>query len=220
MPRTSKSLTADIGSRLEKLKDSDRETVQVAEIASLLDDAIQALHRPMPPIDPRFYLELESLADYIRNTRSEIAALRPDTVKEEYLQTASDELDAIVAATADATNAIMDATEQIEAAAAETSDAVKAVLTAASTDIYEACTFQDITGQRITKVIDALKGVEEKIDGLLKAFGPDAGDTKAARPPQKKAPKESKDDNLLNGPQKPGEAKSQDEIDAIFNSLD
>jgi len=211
------NLALTLGARLEKLKMKSDSTINIADISGLLDDAIGALNRPMPSLDPHFYSELESVAEYIQTTRSEIAALRPDTVKEEYLQTAADELDAIVEATADATNEIMDAAEMVEKAAENVPDEAKAALTDAMTKIYEACTFQDITGQRITKVVSALKGIEEKIDGLLAAFGPE---TKQAPAKKAKKKKELTDEDLLNGPQKKGEAKTQDEIDALFNSLD
>ena len=114
--------------------------------------------------------ELEALAKYIQDAKKEIAALSPDEVKDDYLPTASDELDAIIDATADATNAIMDSTEVIEDVMAEVNSKAADKLMAATTQIYEACGFQDITGQRITKVVSTLKNIEEKVDGLLDVF--------------------------------------------------
>ncbi len=211
---------SDLGARIEALKEKSDETVNVSDIQNLLDDVIGVLNRPMPPTDPRFYTELESVAQYIQNTRAEIAALRPDSVKEEYIQTAADELDAIVEATAEATHTIMDAAELIEDATDKATDDVQKALTEATTKIYEACTFQDITGQRITKVVNALKGIEEKIDDLLAAFGADSGQASAKKKQKKKSQDEITDEDLLNGPQHKGDAKSQDEIDALFDSIE
>ena len=169
------------------------------------------------------YLELKHLAEFIQDTKTEIAALRPDVVKSQYLPTAADELDAIVAATAQATNTIMDAVDAISAAGSspEITDAV--------TKIYEACTFQDITGQRITKVIKVLKVIEERIDRLLIAVGGSEpmplSQLDLASPSTDQdsidalfgtAEQDRSDARLLNGPQLPANATSQDEIDALL----
>ena len=41
----------------------------------------------------------------------------------------------------------------------------------AVTQIYEACSFQDITGQRITKVVTTLKAIEGKVAHIISTFG-------------------------------------------------
>lgn len=168
------------------------------------------------------YAELEQLAAYIDAAKSEIAEIRPHDVKEEYLPNATDELDAIVEATADATNAIMDSCEVVESVMGDVSDDVSTTLTDATTRIYEACTFQDITGQRIGKVVTALKNIEERIDALLHTLGDEA-----VAPAKKKTAKskaEQKQDitdaDLLEGPQLGDKAKSQAEIDDLLASFD
>jgi len=172
------------------------------------------------------FAELESLAKYIQDAKTEIAALRPDEVKQDFLPTASDELDAIVEATADATNAIMDATETLEEVMSSMQGEAMEKMMTATTMIYEACGFQDITGQRITKVVKTLQDIEEKVDALLAAFDGDAAGTAAAKPGKKarKAKQETKkeitDADLLNGPQSADKAKSQAEIDALFAGFD
>jgi len=167
------------------------------------------------------FSELEKLAAYIQDAKKEIAALRPQEVKEDFLPRASDELDAIIGATADATNAIMDATEIVEDVMAGLKDKPADQLMTATTAIYEACTFQDITGQRITRVVQTLQDIESKVDGLLTAF--DTGEGKATKiKTLKKKPekKEITDADLLNGPQDADKATSQAEIDALLASFD
>src|SRR6202012_3244408 len=87
------------------------------------------------------------------------------------LPTATDELDAIVGATEEATNGILQAVEVIEGLTAEMDPAVAEKITDAVTQVYESCNFQDITGQRITKVVKALMHIETKVDALVAAFG-------------------------------------------------
>lgn len=191
-------------------------------------------------VDGKILAELSNLAKYIRAAKREIAAIRPDDVKMEYLPKAADELDAVVEATAEATNAIMDACEIVEGVMGDVSAEASAKLMEATTSIYEACTFQDITGQRITKVVKAMKHIEERIDALMDAFGSKRGKSKAQptpRPdpnksnsntPEPKANSQATtgktekitDADLLEGPQLGGKAKSQAEIDDLFASFD
>ena len=72
-----------------------------------------------------------------------------------------------------------------------------AKLQAATTQIYEACSFQDITGQRITKIVATLKAIEGKVAHIIGTFGP-SSDARAAR-----GPHIASDADLLNGPQLP-----------------
>jgi chemotaxis protein CheZ len=166
------------------------------------------------------FAELESLASYIQSVKSEIADIRPDEVKENYLPLAADELDAIVDATAEATNAIMDAAEIIEQVAGKTTADVSGELRNATTRIYESCGFQDITGQRITKVVRALKNIEEKVDRLMAAFGGETAPSASAKKPEKKKDGPITDENLLEGPQLKNKGSSQEEVDALLASFD
>lgn len=176
--------------------------------------------------DAKILHELGDLAKFIRAAKREIAAIRPDDVKDEYLPKAADELDAVVEATADATNVIMDACEVVEGVMSDVSGEVSTKLMDATTRIYEACTFQDITGQRIGKVVVAMKHIEERIDALIGAFG-----GKNTRPKKKTVQTQSSapltantkgiaDADLLEGPQLGDKAKSQSEIDDLFASFD
>lgn len=213
---------AELGARLEELRRNRDDTVRISEVAEVVHSLMATLKGDLSASDLQIYNELESLASYIETARREIAALRPDEVKEEYLPTAADELDAIVEATAEATNAIMDATESVEKVMSHLPHEDADVLMEATTRIYEACGFQDITGQRITKVVRALKHIEQKIDALVDAFGQEIEKVKEVQPKPEAPPEPAPvtDADLLHGPQLKGEAKSQAEIDALFGSFD
>ena len=160
--------------------------------------------------------DLRELVQFIHQAKTEIAAIRPDEIKSRHLTIASDELDAIVSATEDATNEIMEAAEAVESIAADVSPAQADVIGDAVTRIYQACSFQDITGQRISKVVGALKHIEAKVESMLTLLG----GKEAAYVRVTKAVEAEVDENpeakLLNGPQLGGPATSQDEIDALF----
>jgi chemotaxis protein CheZ len=89
------------------------------------------------------------------------------------------ELDAVVETTADAANRIMDAAERINgfvtaARHAKDEAARGAALDGIENDIAEifvACSFQDITGQRVRNTLDNLKLVEERLSTALDKMG-------------------------------------------------
>lgn len=191
-----------------------------AEIVEVVQSIVTSLSGDLLPADLTMYRELESLATFIHEAKGEIAALRPHEIREKHLPTATDELDAIVDATAAATHTILDAVESIEKIIVTLPEAAGQGLGDHVMAIYQACSFQDITGQRINKVVRTLKQIEDKVEQLLSAFGDEvaqqrakaAAEAAAAAAPQK----EVRDDHLLNGPQLPEEAVSQADIDALF----
>ena len=207
--------------RLEELESKHGDTVRIADIAEVVESMMATLKGDVVGADLAIYAELESLARYIQTAKTEIARLRPDQVKEQYLPAAADQLDAIVEATAEATHTIMDATEIIEGVMENLDGENSQKLMDATTRIYEACEFQDITGQRITKVVNTLKDIEERIDALVAAFGSEIEKVKAEQPEaEEKEEKKDSDEKLVHGPQLPEDAKSQAEVDALLASFD
>jgi len=85
------------------------------------------------------------------------------------------ELEAVVQATEQAANQIMEAAEAIGTWIEQAGEdpAAIAAITERLNAIFEACTFQDLTGQRIRRAIDHLQKVEEMLDGLAPSL-PDA----------------------------------------------
>lgn len=167
--------------------------------------------------------ELDLIQDAIAKTKHEIATVHISGFKGAEMARVTHELDAVVAGTEQATQRILKCTEEIDSAANTLSAAVKHEHEQALahdiqdrvTQIFEACNFQDLTGQRISKVVATLKFIEEHIQHMLdiwggidsfKEFVPAAIDERAG------------DHKLLNGPKlddEPGHA-SQDDIDALF----
>ena len=151
---------------------------------------------------------LGMLADFIDSARRELAATRADDIVGQHLPAASDELDAIVLHTAEATGLILDECETLEAAVKDT--AFRSAVTGATAKIYEACSFQDITGQRVAKVVHTLKVIEATVGEMVRVFGTAAPN--AATP--------VRSDALLNGPQRSGLAMEQPAVDALLASFE
>lgn len=191
-----------------------------AEITEVVHSIVTTLSGDLSPADLTLYKELESLSKFIHEAKGELAALRPQDIRDKHLPTATDELDAIVSATADATHTILDAVESIERFSNALPDGAGQPLGDHVVAIYQACSFQDITGQRINKVVKTLKQIESKVDQLLCAFGDEVAQqrTKAAAEvaTAEKERQAAREEHLLNGPQLPQEAVSQADIDALF----
>jgi chemotaxis protein CheZ len=188
------------------------------EVAMIVRQVIESLGGEVAPADLKFYTELEALSRFIREAKHEIAAIKPKDISLEHIPTATDELDAVVGATEEATNKIMDVCDEIQKIAESCSADIKDKLVACTTSVFEACNFQDITGQRITKVVETLKQIDSRVEALVRAMGEElhrgegAGDHTPkhvhAADPEK---------GLLNGPQLKHKAASQDDIDRLLS---
>jgi len=188
-------------------------TSRLRDSHGFLDRVIGELRSVQSPQKDTLVGVLQYLSDHIRVTRSEIGALRGDQVNPQLFGNTADELEEIVSETARAANRIMDAAEAIETVATAVDPASAAALMEAVTNIYEASSFQDITGQRITKAVRALQSMEAKLASLMDAFGPPDG-TDAPAPAEADG-----DARLLNGPQLEKNVSRQTDIDALFESL-
>lgn len=210
----------DVERQLAELR-KRRLHVDPQDILGIVESVMGSLHGDGSSLNGKLHADIEALAIYISTVKAEIAEIAADKINAEYVPTASDELSAIVGATELATNSIFEAVEVIEELSQEMEPDMAERVTTAVTSIYEACGFQDITGQRISKVVKALQSIEEKVQDLLVAFGEDAG---TARPNRQKEPAasapESGDKSLMNGPQLPDNANSQAAIDALLASFD
>ena len=83
----------------------------------------------------------------------------------------------------------------------------------------------DVRPRQHQEVVRALQEIESKVDDLIRAFGEDNEASEARRRAREirraaEAQEAITDGDLLEGPQLPNSAVSQDDIDALFNSLD
>src|SRR5262249_2477744 len=114
-------------------------------------------------MDARVYGEIREIAQYIESMRKKIGMLQVNELKNSRIPSAGQELSAIVESTEQATNTIMECAEAVMAADASDPAAYKAMVEAKMLIIFEACSFQDITGQRIAKVVETLEHIETRV---------------------------------------------------------
>ncbi|MEP3628670.1 MAG: protein phosphatase CheZ [Hyphomicrobiales bacterium] len=165
--------------------------------------------------------ELDQIYEAIAKTKAEIASINSAGMQQSG-STPEDELDAVVSGTESATNQILNAVEQVEADATTLANTlvgdeglIAVNIQEKVLSIYEACNFQDITGQRITKVVEALRFVSERTDRMIEIWG--GMDSFEGVEAESMDTREG-DDRLKNGPslETDDNVASQDDIDALF----
>jgi chemotaxis protein CheZ len=171
----------------------------------------------------RIQVDIADISGRIKATKAEIAALRHPLAQEDKFVIASEELGAVVRATEVATNTIIASAEELEEIVHELRSQLPEGYQSSRvndmneviTRIYEACNFQDLTGQRINKVVRALTFIEERVESMMSVWHKQDFATMPLPPSIIKA-----DDNLpLTGPAEPDQGAgniSQSDIDALF----
>lgn len=168
-------------------------------------------------------LELKEIYDAIEDTKKEILTIHQSGVNGMEISRVTDELGAIVAGTERATEGILASTEQIDQRAGdlvaalqdETLQGFASDIQDQAVGIFEACNFQDLTGQRITKVISAFRFIEERVIHMMEIWG---GVDSFATIETEELEHRKGDRALLNGPalEDDEDIASQDDIDALF----
>jgi chemotaxis protein CheZ len=162
--------------------------------------------------------ELAELREQLALIQSEVAAIRHPRSTEDRISIAVAELRAIVYATETATNGILAVAEAIDSAA----ESIPRAASEGSVDmaveqihslvasLFTECAFQDITGQRVSRVVTTLEFVEQRVGTIIQVLGDSFDDMI----PPNQGPSGGID-GLLNGPSRSG-GVSQADIDSLF----
>ena len=196
--------------------------VRAAEVMTVLTDVRRSLQAQTESTHIEILRrELQEMSASIMHTRREIAAIKPEESGNNRIMAATGELDVIVSATERATSEILASAEQLQdiatalrenGVADETCDEIETHVI----NIFTACSFQDITGQRTTKVVNVLRYLEQRVNTMIEIWGVEGID------PDEAASEDSDtrpDSHLLEGPQLDGEGASQDDIDRILEDM-
>ena len=194
-------------------------TREVAEALALLET-----YRAKIEQCAKLKIELDLIHDAISRTKREIAVLHGKSFNGEEMARVNGELGAVVGGTEEATQQILEAAEAIDNAATALSkvtspDQQKLLseeIGERVVSIFEACNFQDLTGQRINKVMTTMKFIENHITVMMDIWG--GVDAIKVHAPAILDTREG-DARLLNGPKAAGDVghASQDDIDALFD---
>ena len=182
-------------------------------------DRIEAATRGRSSVEPvdRIRFDLVEMSKAIARTKTEVAAMKPDADHQGKFGEASEELDSVVQQTEAATSDILACAERIQEMAWTLREqgldpAVCDLLDAKATEVYTACSFQDLTGQRTRKVIGVLRYLEARINAMIDIWGLDG-----ARSAEAAGTSAIAGDNvLLNGPARPGQGLDQADVDMVM----
>lgn len=208
-----KSMMATAGSSGEQ-----QQSIAVELNKSILDD----LKAEMAQVAP-LKKELDEIYEAISKTKREIASMHVSGFEGDDMNRVTDELGAVVTGTETATENILTAAETIDDRAGTLSAMLSREDQGLAVDIqdqvvqiFESCNFQDLTGQRITKVVNTLRFIEDRIMRMMDIWGGLEGfkDVEIVDELRREG-----DEALLNGPALEGQddVASQDDIDALFN---
>ncbi len=211
-------MSSPVHSEIREAADSltSKDDISLVDILSLAEASIHSMKTFIDSLDSKVYEEFRGIAEYIQNTKLEIGNLQANDLTSNHIPGAGDELNLVVSSTEEATTKIMECAESVLDADSSDPKAYKELVEARMMDIFEACSFQDLTGQRISKVVETLEHIETRVGRFAAAIG--AGDNDAPANEKEAKRKKRKKDQILNGPAKDGEGVSQDDIDALLNS--
>src|ERR1700738_4108910 len=147
---------------------------EVAEALSLLET-----YRAQIEQCEKLKIELDLIHDAITRTKREIAVLHGKSFNGEEMAKVNGELGAVVGGTEEATQQILEAAEAIDNASSAlskvTSPDQQKILSEEIQErvvsIFEACNFQDLTGQRISKGMSTMKFIEQHINAMMEVGG-------------------------------------------------
>ena len=224
--------------RIALLEQSQKGDMIPAEEVWKLLDSVKEMFGEKPDgvhgQSSQLYHELGELAKFINGAKKELQEVKASNIADEHLPNATNHLDAIVQMTEAATSRIMDECDQVTNAHSTLRDRLMAAeppidpntlasvedalneAQAATTHIFEACNFQDITVQRIQKVIKALQEIERQVLRMVVVFGLVENQSKLDEATKQEL---TEDAALLQGPQLAGQGLEQDDIDAILAKL-
>jgi len=198
---------------ITKIRDGEPSLVEVMGMAELLASTLQPYFKKL---DTTIYCEFRQIAQYIEKTKTEIGSLQANDMSEKRIPEAGMELDAVVKATESATDQIMESAETIMATDTAEADAYQETVNGEVMKIFEACSFQDITGQRITKVVETLNFIDDRLSKFASTFGVEDNEVRLSE--EEQAREDRKQEQILHGPQMDGDGVDQNDIDAMFSS--
>jgi chemotaxis protein CheZ len=197
--------------KLKELRIKNNGKIEIDDIDIIIRNFMETIKGHVDSAnDIAIFSEIEQISKQIKQTRNEMVNLNPAAIGEKFIPGAASELEAVTKATEQSTNIILDAAETIQNIAMQLPDKViSGQIIDKITAIFEACNFQDITGQRIAKTLKALEEIDNRISALVKSIGIKAGTSDTVEMPNQRK-------TTLTGPQL--EAPSQNDIDNLFNS--
>ena len=215
MSKTQATIGNALLSSLVELKQKSGGDLNIEDVGALFENIATSL----PTGHGILQREIGKIADYITKAKQEICSMSPDSDDKKNIGQAGEELDEVIQATERAANEIMDAADVVMDKINDIPDkALAGEISAAVENIYQACNFQDLTSQRIRKVIKTLEFLDFKVNRLMDFANGNIASMDGTAEEEERFIDKRPDADLLNGPQMSSAAPTQADIDALFDS--
>ena len=172
----------------------------------------------------RLKRELVGLFGHLNKLRRELASLHGG--EEHNFVSMSETLDDIVKNTENASNTILENMESIDemVGTLRSSGDPKVIevgnrINDRVNEVFEACSFQDLTGQRISRLVKGLTFIEERVNAMIRVWGRDEI-SKVIDEVKQEQTEKTEDQKLLHGPQSESKAIAQTDVDKLFSQDD
>ncbi len=158
-------------------------------------------------LDPQELKTLLKHVEMIKNSFNHIRQEARDILHDSNIGDAKDNLQDVLVHSEQATVSILESATQVGSLAGQAGvpPKIKEQINQQVGKIFEACSFQDITGQRLKRIAKQLDAIEKNLENIVAV---------AKSPVTSKSEKEK----LMSGPQLSGSAPSQADIDRMFKS--
>lgn len=155
------------------------------------------------------YSEIKEICNVVKEIQQETSGI----MYNRKMADTTAQLNDVLQSTENATNTILDAATAIKKISdgINSSQEHKPQIENHVNAIYEACTFQDITGQRIQRVLKHMSLLEERLIKLSKTA------KVSAENPSPSTPDDVENSALTNGPALTADTPSQADIDKLFD---
>ena len=199
----------------KKLKDLQEKNDGLIDINNI-DDIIRQFLQVMSPYlvsneKKVIYNQIEMILAQFVSLKRDVSNISDEILDSNFIPDIAMNLRSVVIQTEKSVTGILDISDEISALSSKIADSsIREELLIKSTKILELCNFQDLTGQRIQKIIHHLTEIESIMFKMLHALRPDM---------KLRSRHKSEDDKLLNGPQKEEHSPSQDDIDSLFDKI-
>lgn len=213
--------TDPVAANAEILAELKELRAEIARLGRAKEQSEPALQIPASEAR-KLKIELDVIGEAIKQTKEEIVTLQDQGFDDSRITRVTNELEAVVDGTEQATNQILKSAESIDDAARNLSALLKnnyekdlvQDIQDRVTELFEACNFQDLTGQRIAKVVATLNMVEDHLARMTEIWSViERFNAESILSPATGA------DGLLSGPKLEGDAghTSQEDIDKLFH---
>jgi chemotaxis protein CheZ len=198
--------------KLKSLQAENKGVIDINNVDNIIKQFLEVLNPHLKnEQEKEIYYQLEMILAQFKSLKQDVSNISHEILNKNFIPEITMDLRSVILQTEKSVTSILDISDDISALSQKVEDpTIRESLMIKSTRILELCNFQDLTGQRIQKIVHHLTEIESVIYKMLHALRPD---------PSLRVKTSSNEEGLLNGPQKEQVSPSQDDIDALFNTL-